>query len=415
MTTPCGPGCKEHAADLPTRLDEALKEVARAWQAAGAKLDEVATKFQAECDELRAKLRAVERDRDEALARVAAFEAQRKFEEALVPRILGRSRGQLGTALEVCLEQRDAAEQELAKAQARADTAERKQVEMAEELTAAEAAVAKANKQLLLVYTSVEGVWKWQGEGDAPESLTCPVVMSADTLRGLINAPPDRSLCVCGHPEGEHSAVEGDRFCYVAPCDCQKFQPADEDLPLHTGRHDNEAAKALGEVYRHGVGVGSIGVVEATTAKRVLAHAYAERDHLASKLGSAQDGSEGRRLAIERLERELAEEVNARLDLEADLTNFGLSMDDGVLEAVRAPRAEWPNVPFTPEGLKQFRADTAQEREKLRAKAFTTADLQTLRAGCHHSQACLIKMVGGDVGCSCGCAAAIVLLAGKAP
>ena len=31
-----------------------------------------------------------------------------------------------------------------------------------------------------------DGVWFWQGEGDRPESLSCPVVMSADTLREIL-------------------------------------------------------------------------------------------------------------------------------------------------------------------------------------------------------------------------------------
>ncbi len=39
---------------------------------------------------------------------------------------------------------------------------------------------------LALVRTDTSGVWRWQGDGgDHPESLSCPVVMSADTLRGF--------------------------------------------------------------------------------------------------------------------------------------------------------------------------------------------------------------------------------------
>lgn len=38
---------------------------------------------------------------------------------------------------------------------------------------------------LATVRTDYGGVWRWQGDGnDHPESLSCPVVMSAETLRG---------------------------------------------------------------------------------------------------------------------------------------------------------------------------------------------------------------------------------------
>ena len=45
----------------------------------------------------------------------------------------------------------------------------------------------EARRQLNLVKTDAEGVWRWQGDGDDPESLSCPVVMSADTLRGFVS------------------------------------------------------------------------------------------------------------------------------------------------------------------------------------------------------------------------------------
>ena len=41
--------------------------------------------------------------------------------------------------------------------------------------------------KLAIVATPTEGVWRWQGDGgDYPESLACPVVMSAETLRNLL-------------------------------------------------------------------------------------------------------------------------------------------------------------------------------------------------------------------------------------
>lgn len=58
---------------------------------------------------------------------------------------------------------------------------------------------------------------------------------------------------------------------------------ADEDLPLMTGRHQNEARAALGEVMRHRTGPDGaypeVGVVEVQQAHSALCSAYAERDH----------------------------------------------------------------------------------------------------------------------------------------
>jgi hypothetical protein len=49
-----------------------------------------------------------------------------------------------------------------------------------------EAELVEARRQLAAVHAGVENVWRWQGDGaDRPESLACPVVMTADTLRGL--------------------------------------------------------------------------------------------------------------------------------------------------------------------------------------------------------------------------------------
>ena len=99
------------------------------------------------------------------------------------------------------------------------------------------------------------------------------------------------------------------------------------NLPLHTGRHDNEAAKALGEVYRHSLGGTehpSIGVVEVGDAKRALASAYAVRDSLRAELAqvlaerdgavstATQLGRERDRLAAE------AEHHGAVLEIEVD-------------------------------------------------------------------------------------------------
>ena len=61
--------------------------------------------------------------------------------------------------------------------------------ELARELARELDEVRRLRAQLALVATDVDGVWLWQGdEGDRPESLSCPVVMSADTLRTIIAA-----------------------------------------------------------------------------------------------------------------------------------------------------------------------------------------------------------------------------------
>jgi hypothetical protein len=54
------------------------------------------------------------------------------------------------------------------------------------ELTEQNAKREAVEAELRVVKTDIDGVWKWQGEGDEPSSLTCPVVMSAETLRKLV-------------------------------------------------------------------------------------------------------------------------------------------------------------------------------------------------------------------------------------
>lgn len=58
---------------------------------------------------------------------------------------------------------------------------------LAEEMTQAIQKRKEAEAAVSMAHASVEGVWLWQGDGnDKPESLACPVVMSADTLRELV-------------------------------------------------------------------------------------------------------------------------------------------------------------------------------------------------------------------------------------
>lgn len=63
---------------------------------------------------------------------------------------------------------------------------ERVQV-LGDELRVALAERAEALRKLSLVATELEDVWRWEVDGDNhPASLSCPVIMSADTLRDLL-------------------------------------------------------------------------------------------------------------------------------------------------------------------------------------------------------------------------------------
>jgi hypothetical protein len=45
-----------------------------------------------------------------------------------------------------------------------------------------------AQARLAAVTTSIDNAWKWQGGGDDADSLSCPVVMTADDLRSALAA-----------------------------------------------------------------------------------------------------------------------------------------------------------------------------------------------------------------------------------
>jgi hypothetical protein len=53
---------------------------------------------------------------------------------------------------------------------------------------AADAKIAELKKHLdIRIREAQDGAWYWQGDGyDLPESLVCPVIMSAQTLRELL-------------------------------------------------------------------------------------------------------------------------------------------------------------------------------------------------------------------------------------
>jgi len=57
---------------------------------------------------------------------------------------------------------------------------------IADEWRKERAELVQARAELSAVATDQEHVWLWQGKGDHVESLVCPVVMAADTLRELL-------------------------------------------------------------------------------------------------------------------------------------------------------------------------------------------------------------------------------------
>lgn len=61
----------------------------------------------------------------------------------------------------------------------------------------------------MVQHPDVDDVWFWQGSGDEPESLTCPVIMSADTLRGFLEhiAERDELLAKVKRHDAEKEAL----------------------------------------------------------------------------------------------------------------------------------------------------------------------------------------------------------------
>jgi hypothetical protein len=68
----------------------------------------------------------------------------------------------------------------------------------------------QARAELATVRTDTEGVWRWQGDGhDEPESLTCPVVMSADKVREFATAARELARLRELAKSGTSNAKEG--------------------------------------------------------------------------------------------------------------------------------------------------------------------------------------------------------------
>lgn len=78
-------------------------------------------------------------------------------------------------------------EQERNAARAKVAEVERKLGQVSEGWKQKDAALYEANARLRLVEVEPDLAWRWQGDGhDDPASLTCPVIMTADTLRGFV-------------------------------------------------------------------------------------------------------------------------------------------------------------------------------------------------------------------------------------
>jgi hypothetical protein len=119
----------------------------------------------------------------------AEFRERNALHQVTAQREVSAPRESEWKALEELTDQeRQTAELERDVAETRARQALAKQEAMAEELSLALERERKVRVEAQLVATHAEGVWFWQGEGDRPESLTCPVVMSAGKLRQLLFA-----------------------------------------------------------------------------------------------------------------------------------------------------------------------------------------------------------------------------------
>jgi hypothetical protein len=88
--------------------------------------------------------------------------------------------------------QRDELEHELGRYRSgeALNAALRKQEALSAEWTKMEAELRHTRQKLATVRAGHDDVWFWQGGGDDPKSLTCPVVMAPETLRALLAEQP---------------------------------------------------------------------------------------------------------------------------------------------------------------------------------------------------------------------------------
>ena len=103
-----------------------------------------------------------------------------------------------------------------------------------------------AEECLRMVETAVPNVWLWEGGGENdPESLACPVVMSADTLRGILKERASLydalDLKAREHDAALHEAHANGAREALAPWDDveDRWSPAiDAAFPTRSGSHE---------------------------------------------------------------------------------------------------------------------------------------------------------------------------------
>jgi hypothetical protein len=114
------------------------------------------------------------------------------------------------------------------------------------------------------------------------------------------------------HPDGVRECAAAIRARSAPEA---KTEAPDADLPLRSGRHDNEAALATGTIYRHRIGPDGgypeIGVVEVTAARDALARAYSERDTLRAEMDAARARNVSTCAEADAMEAELRAKVEA--------------------------------------------------------------------------------------------------------
>lgn len=127
-------------------------------------------------DVVRAELRRLTAERD---TYKRAFDQSGEDAAAALAEI-GRQRNRITARLDELGAERDAAQKALAEVQHKLDN-------LAERFKALEMENNERRRQLAAVRTDRDGVWVWRGgEENHPESLVCPVVMTADTLREIL-------------------------------------------------------------------------------------------------------------------------------------------------------------------------------------------------------------------------------------
>lgn len=115
------------------------------------------------------------------------------------------------------------------------------------EWSAEKARADRAEASLQVVRAGASDVWFWQGAGDTPESLSCPVVMSADTLRDFVAALSRAEQAEGGARELYASCqgferrlreTEAERRCSHDACEA-------DALPSYCAKHGRETERVV--------------------------------------------------------------------------------------------------------------------------------------------------------------------------